>query len=136
MLMEQGNNLTKTKTILVVEDDEQNGQMFEMVIASETPYRPFWIQDERNVLQRMDEIKALNLALLLMDYHLSTMTGLTLYDQLQTVEAFRHTPTIMITAHIPDQIEHEITQRQLTHIEKPFELDTFLRLITELVEHQ
>src|SRR5689334_11020186 len=110
MLTEPGKDSTKTKTILVVEDDEQNGQMFEMVIALETPYQPFWIQNEQNVLQGIDEIKALNPALLLVDYHLSTMTGLALYDQLQTVKVFRHIPTIMVTAHISDQIEHEIAQ--------------------------
>jgi hypothetical protein len=37
-----GSDLDDIKTILIVEDDEQIGELLERTIAEETPYKPWW----------------------------------------------------------------------------------------------
>lgn len=132
MLKERETCLT-AKSIVVVEDDINNAEMFKMVIASETPFKSFWMQSDSETLQRIDEIKAIKPALFLLDYNLPSMTAFKLYDQLHEIEEFKNVPAIILTAEPPDTFEIELQRRNLILLEKPFELDTFLDKITRAI---
>jgi CheY-like chemotaxis protein len=122
------------KTILVVEDDSNNAEVFEVIIASETPYQVLLMANELEVLQRIEEIEAVKPALFLLDYHLPTMTALDLYDQFQHREAFKNTPTFIITATNPASIVYEIAKRGLILIEKPFEVEALITRIKHVLD--
>lgn len=121
------------KTILVVEDDSGNGAFLEMAIGSETPYQTLLIASEREILQRIEEIRALKPALFILDYRLPGMTATELYDQLHVIEGLEYVPAIIVTAETPERIEQETRQRNLILLTKPFELDMLLETIKSIV---
>jgi CheY-like chemotaxis protein len=121
------------KTILVVEDDNSNAEVFEVLLTSETPYRILIMESGQEVLLRIEEIKAARPALFLFDYHLPAMTALELYDQLHAIEEFKNIPTLITSASHPGPIAHEIAKRGLTLIEKPFEVDILIATIKQIL---
>jgi CheY-like chemotaxis protein len=132
MLEEQ--RVFQAKTIVIVEDDENNREAFAMIIASETPYQPYALETESQLLAKIEEITSCNPVLFIFDYRLRSLTGLELYDQLQTVETLRKIPTLIITADAHKEIEQEVVQRNLTLLRKPFELDELLETIKQLTK--
>jgi CheY-like chemotaxis protein len=125
---------TPGKMILVVEDDDTNAEVFEVVLASETPYRTLRMASGQEVLQRIEDIKAARPALFLFDYHLPSMTALELYDLLHTIEEFKSVPALITSASQPGPIAHEVAKRGLTLIEKPFEIDALITTIKQTID--
>ncbi len=124
-----------TRTILVIEDDGSNGAVFEMVISSETAYKPLLIQNAAEALRRIEEIKASKPALFIIDYHLlAPLTGITLYDRLHAIKELENIPAIIVTAQAPDRIAEELAQRRLMFLSKPFELDELLSIIKRVID--
>ena len=68
--------------------------------------------------------------LFILDYSLPGMSGIELYDQLQTIEEVANTPTIMVSAQLPTQ---EIAKRHIIGLPKPFDLITILDMIEGLL---
>src|SRR5947209_14629433 len=69
---EKNASTTRTKKIiLVAEDDEGIGTMLAHFISDETPYEVLLVTNARRALQVVQEVKP---ALLLLDYHLPSMT--------------------------------------------------------------
>jgi CheY-like chemotaxis protein len=134
MLDNQEILLTPLKTILVVEDDINNAEVFEVVLASETPYQTLVMESGLEVLERIEEIKAVKPALFLFDYHLPAMTAFELYDLLHAMEELKNIPTLITSASHPGPIAYEIAKRGLTLIEKPFEVDTLLTTIKQILD--
>jgi CheY-like chemotaxis protein len=133
MLDNQEILLTPIKTILVVEDDNNNAEVFEVLLASETPYRTLLMESGLEVLQRIEEIKAVKPALFLFDYHLPSMTAFELYDHLHAMEELKNIPTLIVSASHSGLIAFEIAKRNLTFIEKPFEVDTLITTINQIL---
>lgn len=131
MLDNQEILLTPIKTILVVEDDNSNAEVFEVILASETPYQILVMESGLEVLQKIEEIKIVRPALFLFDYHLPGMTAFELYDQLHAIEELKNIPTIITSASHSDSIMYEIAKRGLLLIEKPFEVDTLITTIEQ-----
>lgn len=131
---EQETRHPSIKTILVVEDDTDNQEVLEAVIAMETPYRTFLMESGQEVLQRIEEMKAIKPALLLLDYYLPAMTALELYDQLHHMEAFEHIPALVISASQPHSVADELAKRGLTFLEKPFEVETLITTIHQTLD--
>jgi CheY-like chemotaxis protein len=134
MSASQGISFPQDKTILVVEDDDTNAEVFEVVLASETPYHTLRMGSGQEVLQRLDEIKAVQPALFLFDYHLPNMTALELYDILHTIEEFKNVPALITSASQPGPITHEVARRGLKLIEKPFEIDALITIIKQTID--
>jgi CheY-like chemotaxis protein len=134
MLEEQEILFTPIKTILVVEDDDNNAEVFEVLLASETPYRTLLMESGLEVLRRIEEIKTSSPALFLFDYHLPGMTALELYDHLHTIEELKNIPTLIISASNSAPIAYEIAKRGLTLIEKPFEVDTLITTVKHILD--
>jgi len=115
------------KTVLIVEDDAGIGYVLVQFIGQETSYHALLATTGREALQA---VSATRPGLLLLDYRLPGMNGIELYDQLQRTEGGAAIPAIMISATLPS---HEIRQRDIVGMKKPFDIDTLLLTIENLI---
>jgi len=113
------------KTILVAEDDVEIGAMLVMVISQETPYEALLVRSAKEVMRTVQEMTPV---LFLFDYHLPSMTGIQLYDQLHTNTELAAIPTIMLSANLPMR---ELEKRYILGLKKPFDIDKLLSLIEQ-----
>lgn len=116
---------TPHKTVLFIEDDGSVGSSLVQIVVEETPYLAFLVTDPEQALKVFEELVP---DLLIIDYHLPHMSGIQLYDYLQTQSTFQHIPAIIISAAPPYE---EIEQRHLAALEKPFEIDHLLSAIDD-----
>lgn len=120
--------MSRDKTILIVEDDDQIGTILVETLKQETQYCPILVNDGWQALDAVHNIKP---CLLITDYCLPSMNGLELHDRLSAEQAYANIPTILMSAFLPSA--QEIRQRNLVAISKPFELDEFLDKIDLLL---
>ena len=71
--------------------------------------------------------------LFIVDYRLTGMNGLELYDLLHATPGLEAIPALLVTAAKLETLRPQIEKRQITAFEKPFDLDavllTFQRLL-------
>ena len=115
------------KTIIVVEDDEDIGSFLVQAISQETNYQAMLLTDGFQCLKAVTNIKP---NLFILDYHLPSMNGIELYDQLHAKKELEHIPAIMISAQLPDR---DIEKRDVLGMNKPLELDELLHTIEDMV---
>jgi CheY-like chemotaxis protein len=125
------NNEISIRTILLVEDDEAISEFLSRLIEQETPYKALHVTDAAEALQVVASIKP---SLLILDYQLPGINGLELFDRLHSIEGLEMVPTIMVSANFPSR--KAIQQRQITFIQKPFDLPDLLTAIDELLPEQ
>jgi DNA-binding response OmpR family regulator len=116
------------KTVLVVEDDEDIGELIVQAIDLETPFRALLVTDGFQALKKVNNLKP---NLLLLDYGLPDTNGIKLYDTLHAISGLEHVPAIMISANLPAQ---EVKKRKLLSLKKPFELDELLHIIGKVID--
>ena len=116
------------KIILVIEDDQYIGPLLVEVLAQETPYKAMWVNDGIRALQFVHKVKP---SLFITDYRLPSIDGIELYDKLHSIKDMAETPTIMISASLPEQ---EVKKRSLVGLHKPFELDELLDTVERLMQ--
>lgn len=115
------------KTILLVEDDANIGEVLMQAITQETSYLAILVSDGYEALKVVEGIKP---SLFLLDYQLPRMNGIELYDQLHAIEALAHVPAIMMSARLPHQ---DLKKRAILGMNKPIDLDDFLLTIEQLL---
>ena len=115
------------KTILVVEDDVGIGSFLTQAISQETHHQAMLVTDGFQALSVIESIKP---NLFILDYQLPRMNGIELYDKLHAIEGLESIPAILISARLPKQ---DIEKRKIIGMNKPLELDDFLRTIEELL---
>jgi CheY-like chemotaxis protein len=120
------------KTILVVEDDEDLGELILEVLEREefqnkTRCHVVLAIDGREALKVMDIIKP---NLFLLDYYLPRMNGLDLYDRLHAMDGLQEVPAIFISANPPMR---EIEKRKLIGMRKPFNLRELVHVVERLL---
>ena len=123
-------------TILLVEDDVENTEMFNLLFASETSYQVRCLASPVEVLQQIDEVKRLKPALFLLDYDLPEMTALELYDRLQQVEGLEHIPALIVTACLPEVVKEDLRRRNIRVCFKPFDIDELLVTIEQIIARE
>jgi CheY-like chemotaxis protein len=111
--------------VAIVEDDETIGDLLTEIIEEETPYHATLASDS---VQTLELIKTVKPSLFIIDYLLPDTDGLALYDQIRTIEAYKHTPVIFISASPP---EAELRKRGIRWIKKPFLLEGLLQIIEQ-----
>ncbi|HTK09094.1 MAG TPA: response regulator [Ktedonobacteraceae bacterium] len=122
----------KEKTILVVEDDEELGELILEALYQAGRYTGTYYR----ILMAMDGLEALELSrhalpdLFLLDYFLPRMNGLDLYDRLQAIEQLHGVPTIFMSANPPLK---ELKRRNVLSLRKPFHLHELLYTIEWLL---
>ena len=116
------------KTILLVEDDTTIAELLVQMISQETHYQVFAVPDGPPAL---DLVKNIEPELLILDYRLPTTHGIELYDRLHDIEGLVQIPTIMLSVHAPLR---EMNQRQIKHIQKPFDMFKLLAAIDTMLK--
>jgi len=119
----------KTKTIVIVEDDDDIGEVLVSVIQHETPHQAVRTSDGFEALNVVRTVKP---ALLILDYDLPLMNGITLYDTLHAIKALETIPTLMLTAQA-SRIQQAVKERHLALMSKPFDLPILLKEIDLLL---
>ncbi|GAC1366124.1 MAG: hypothetical protein NVS2B12_12440 [Ktedonobacteraceae bacterium] len=115
------------KTILVVEDDVNIGEVLVQAITQETPFLAILVSDGFEALKAANGVKP---NLFILDYQLPRMDGITLYDQLHAIAELQDVPAIMISARLPQK---ELEKRKIMGMNKPIDLDEFLQAIEDLL---
>jgi len=121
---------TTVKTILVVEDDEDTREFIALLISTATAYHYHLVPDASQAVHFVQEGKP---DLFIVDYRLTGMNGLELYDLLHAIPGLEAIPAILVTAAKLETLRPEIEKRQITAFEKPFDLDEFLLTFQRLV---
>lgn len=122
---------TQDKTILIVDDDRDIGEMLKQVLTEQTSYRVLWIAESDLVLHAAAHLRP---SLILLDYMMPTMDGLKLYDHLQETENMRGVPVVLISARATLPFE-ALRERGIYILRKPFELNDLLDLVAQQVSN-
>ena len=136
MLQEENNEpfpaepRTTAKTILVVEDDEDIREFIALLISTATAYHYHLVPDASQALRVVKEVKP---DLFILDYRLTGMNGLELYDLLHATPGLEAIPALLVTAIKLETLRPEIEKRQITAFQKPFDLDEFLLTFQRLL---
>ncbi len=115
------------KLILVVEDDEMHTSMLDQIFRQETPYQVYYASDGQMAWEILQDVKP---NLIVLDYLLPGMNGVELSDRIRADKALQTLPVLMISAALPS---HEIEQRGIIGLHKPFEIDEFLHITRDLI---
>src|SRR5207248_8229233 len=130
--MDTGNSAQKDSTavkmVFIVEDDEAIGELLVQAIEQETSYQAVLASDGFQALKMLRTVKP---DLLILDYGLPDMNGLEFYDTIHAVKALKHLPVLIVSAETV-RIQKEIKARQLSQLQKPFELTSLLQAIERL----
>ncbi len=123
-----GGERTSVKTVLVVEDDVNIGEVLVQAITQETPFLALLVSDGFEALRVVKGVKP---NLFILDYQLPRMDGIELYDHLHAIEDLKHIPAIMTSARLPRK---ELAARKIVGMNKPIDLDEFLQTIEDLIK--
>ena len=121
-------NRTAGKKIFIVEDDEAIGTLLVQAIEQETSYQAMLASDGFQALKMLRRVKP---DLLILDYGLPDMNGLEFYDTIHAVKALEHLPVLIVSAEAA-RIQKEVKARQLSQLQKPFDLANLLEAIERL----
>ena len=119
--------LPPARTVLIVEDDADIGEFLVHAVEDEIHSHVLLARDGDEALKFISTVIP---AFLLLDYQLPGMSGLELYDQLQSREELKIVPVLFMSANPPVK---ELELRNLQYIGKPFELDDLLKMLKELL---
>src|SRR5205085_2038645 len=97
-------------------------------IEQETPHQALRVSDGLQALHVVQEVIP---DLIILDYHLPTMNGIELYDQLHVIDRLEHVPTIMTSAGV---LEHDLQGRHIVGMSKPVGLNKLLDIVEELLD--
>jgi two-component system response regulator (stage 0 sporulation protein F) len=120
---------TKEKTVLVVDDDRDIGELLRSIIVDQTNYRVVWIAESDLALEAAPHLKP---SLILLDYVMPTLNGLALFDYLQELEHIRNVPVVLISGQSVLPLE-QMQARGIHYLRKPFDVDDLLRLLDQLI---
>ena len=118
--------------ILLVEDDEATREALTDLIELETSYRVLAFGSAEAALQHLEEIKAADPFLFILDLQLPGLNALELSDRLCAIPEFAHHHAIIVTAVTLDLAkESAIDRRGLTLLRKPFDMEILLDYIDQ-----
>ena len=119
-------NRASLKTlILLVEDDQDNAQLFAHILSQEASY---YVMCATSGLAALHFTRHVKPRLFLLDYYLPDMNGIQLYDRLHARKELEAVPALILGAYLVGAAD-DIKQRNLLAVEKPFDLDEFLSII-------
>jgi DNA-binding response OmpR family regulator len=128
-----GEDRTPLKTVLLVEDDVDIRDALTILLHEATPYQVIGVPDGFAALK---VVRTLVPHLVLLDYLLPGMDGLECLDMLRANKGTEQTPVILMSAGLPEGVQKRgllQARSDLIFLEKPFEMDTFLTLIRQIL---
>ena len=118
---------TAGKTILVVEDDEDIGEALLLALMEEPAYHAMIAATGDETMQIAG---GKNIDLFIIDYYLSDINGIELYDKLHAMPELQDIPVLIISVNI-EQLEQPLKARHLMGLRKPFDLGEFLEAVAK-----
>ena len=115
----------EVKMVMIVEDDDDIGRFIVQAIQQETPYQAVLAS---NGFQALKMLQTLKPDLLILDYGLPGMNGLEVYDSVHALKGLEALPVLMVTAE-GARTQKEVQTRQLSLLQKPFDLTELLAAI-------
>ena len=119
------------QVILIVEDEEEIGDLIVQLMEQETPYKAF---AATNAIQALELVATIKPNLFLLDYQLPGINGLELFDRLHAIKGLEVVPALMFSANTLPQ--KALQKRHITSLMKPFELDDLLKIVEKLLKRQ
>lgn len=120
---------TRTRIVVVVEDDKPIGELLAGVINEEEGYHAIHVTRPSDALHTLEQVKP---DLLVLDVGLPGMSGLELYDRLQKDERLRSVPVMFETA-VSREHAPEFKKRGIrTVLQKPFDLNELIAGVRKL----
>lgn len=116
------------KTILIVEDDPDIGNILVQAFKGETPYQVILVGDG---FAALEITRTLLPDVILLDYLLPNMDGLEWVEALRTTKGIEQTPILLMSANLPQRARG---REDLLIVEKPFELDRLLLQVQHILE--
>ena len=117
---------TQKQFILIIEDDPEIGFVL-LAVLQETAYDAQLVPDGETALRLVARHTP---NLVIVDYQLPGMYGLAVADHMRSMNGLEHVPLLMVSANLP---KAELAQRHLAGLSKPFEIETLLTVIEQLV---
>ena len=127
MLEQERSAKPPVKTVLVVEDDQDIGEVFVQALSQEASYIPVLATDGEEALAFIQDIQP---DLVVVDYYLPDMNGIELYDHLHTIKELKDVPAIIVSAVLP---ERDLKERGLLGLAKPLDLEDLLETTNNLL---
>jgi DNA-binding response OmpR family regulator len=115
------------KIVLVVAGDERKGASLVQLISQETPYIALLTSTGFAAMKASRLIKP---SLFIVEYRLSDMNALQLYDRLNYMKEFQAIPFLMLSDVLPDDT---MKQGRIVSMGHPFELDNLLATLDSLL---
>lgn len=117
---------TQKQFILIIEDNPEIGYVL-LAVLQETAYDAQLVPDGETAL-RLLATHTPNLVIV--DYKLPGMNGLNVADHIRSMNGLEHVPLLMVSANLP---KAELAQRHLSGLNKPFDIETLLTVIKQLL---
>ncbi|MGD0591142.1 MAG: PAS domain S-box protein [Bacteroidota bacterium] len=120
-----------TETLLVVEDEEMLMMSLQMVLV-EKGYKVFSAEDGLTALKIYQERKN-DIALVLTDLGLPTITGLEVCQRIKTINPNEH--IILATGYLDPEMKSEFLKAGVQHfLYKPYDLKQVLKVVREVLD--
>lgn len=121
------------QTVIIVEDDAANAEVLMLLLQGEKIYDILSFRSGSEVLANLDDIKSKKPALFLLDYQLSGMNALELYEQFRVIKELEKVPAVIVSATTLNEKQKEYLQQLgLTLIQKPYDIDHLLSTIKQV----
>jgi len=121
--------ITRTRIVIVVEDDRPIGELLAGVINDDEGYYAIHVMRPTEALRAMEQVKP---DLLVLDVGLPGMSGLELWDRLHRDERLRSVPVMFETA-VSIENKAEFKKRGIRNVlQKPFDLNELMANVREL----
>ncbi len=115
------------KIVVIVEDTEEIAQLIKDTLNAEPEFQAVVATDSALALE---VIRSVKVSLIILDVYLPGMSGIELYDLLQSDQSASSIPVLFVTAAHGDQ---KFKERNFEHyIAKPFDLDELLSRVHEI----
>lgn len=121
------------QTVIIVEDDSANAEVLMLLLQGEKIYNILSFRSGSEVLANLDDIKSKQPALFLLDYQLSGMNALELYEQFRVIKELEKVPAVIVSATTLNEKQKEhLQQLGLVLIQKPYDIDHLLATIKQV----
>lgn len=125
---------TLRRTIVLVEDDLANAEVLTLLLQTGNNYDVLHFREGGEVLAHLNLIQEKRPALFLLDYQLSGMTALNLYERFQTAEGLEKVPVLVVSATtLSEEQKERLHQLGLLLIPKPYDVDELLTTIDHMI---
>lgn len=128
--MNENTTSTAQRQILIVDDSEDMRLLLGQILEEED-YHLHYAENGSQAIACATEVRP---DLILMDMSLPGMSGWDVVTSLRSMPPFASTPIIAVTAHVSKQDqERALSIGCNAHLGKPFDIDTVLALINDLL---